>query len=168
MAREELRSRLGVTPGSFASVLQGVTEDGRTLERDGFVALPGHRVELPLDGAAGPMLDVLGRQPLAPPSLSEATRESGASAEVVRALAQRGDIVRVGDDFAFTKDAYAAAVAMVREIIADSGSITGAQLRDRMGASRRPVLALLEYLETQRETRRVGATRLLGNQEISP
>ena len=161
MAREELRSRLGVTPGSFASVLQGLTEDGRTLERDGFVALPGHRVELPVDGAAAPLLELLGRQPLAPPSLSEATRESGASAEVVRALAQRGDIVRVGDDIAFTKDAYAKAVAMVREIIADGGSITVAQLRDRMGASRRPALALLEHLDAQRVTRRVGDSRVL-------
>ena len=114
-----------------------------------------------MDGAAGPLLELLGRQPLAPPSLSEATRESGASAEVVRALAQRGDIVRVGDDIAFTKDAYATAVAMVREIIADGGSITVAQLRDRMGASRRPVLALLEHLDAQRVTRRVGDARVL-------
>jgi selenocysteine-specific elongation factor len=161
MAREELRSRLGVTPGSFPSVLQGLTEDGRAVERDGLVALPGHRVELPLDGAAGPLLELLGRNPLAPPSLSEATRESGASAEVVRALAQRGDIVRVGDDVAFTKDAYEAAVAMVREIIADGGSITVAQLRDRMGASRRPILALLEHLDSERVTRRVGDARVL-------
>ncbi|HKC83697.1 MAG TPA: selenocysteine-specific translation elongation factor, partial [bacterium] len=47
MAREELRSKLGVTPGSYPSVLQGLTEDGRAVERDGSVALPGHRVELP-------------------------------------------------------------------------------------------------------------------------
>jgi selenocysteine-specific elongation factor len=161
MAREELRSKLGVPPGSFPSVLQGLAEDGRVAERDGSLALPAHRVELPVDGAAGPLLEVLGRQPLAPPSLSEAMRESGASAEVVRALAQRGDIVRVGDDVAFTKDAYEMAVAMVREIISDGGSITVAQLRDRMGASRRPVLALLEHLDAQRVTRRVGDSRVL-------
>jgi len=126
------------------------------------VALPGHSVELHEDGgSAAPLLELLGRQPLAPPSLSEATRASGASAEVVRALAQRGDIVRVADDVAFTKDAYATAVAMVREIISGSGSVTVAQLRDRMGASRRPVLALLEYLDAQRVTRRVGDSRVL-------
>jgi selenocysteine-specific elongation factor len=161
MAREELRSKLGVSPGSYPSVLQGLTEDGRLAERDGSLALPGHSVELPVVGAASPLLEVLGRQPLAPPSLSEATRESGASAEVVRALAQRGDIVRVGDDVAFTKDAYETAVAMVRELISDGGSVTVAQLRDRMGASRRPVLALLEHLDAQRVTRRVGDSRVL-------
>ncbi|MGH7762661.1 MAG: selenocysteine-specific translation elongation factor [Candidatus Dormibacteraceae bacterium] len=162
MAREELRSRISVPPASFPSVVQGLSEEGRLAERDGFLALPGHRVELRADsGAAAPLLELLSRRPLAPPSLSEATRQAGVSAEVVRALAQRGDIVRVGDDVAFTKDAYEAAVAMVREIISDSGSITVAQLRDRMGASRRPVLALLEHLDSERVTRRIGDARVL-------
>jgi selenocysteine-specific elongation factor len=161
MAREELRSKLGAPPGSFPAVLQGLTEDGRVVERNGSLAQPAHRVELAVDGAAAPLLELLARQPLAPPSLSEATKESGASAEVVRALAQRGDIVRVGDDVAFTKDGYERAVAMVREMISDGGSITVGQLRDRMGASRRPVLALLEYLDAQRVTRRVGDSRVL-------
>ena len=162
MAREELRSKLGVAPASFASIVQGLAGDGRIAERDGSLALPGHRVELHEDGgSAAALLELLGRQPLAPPSLSEASRQAGASPEVLRALAQRGDIVRVSDDVAFTKDAYETALAMVREIISNSGSITVAQLRDRMGASRRPVLALLEHLDSERVTRRVGDVRVL-------
>jgi selenocysteine-specific elongation factor len=162
MAREELRSKLGVAPASFPSVLQGLVEDGRVEEHDGSVALPGHRVELNAGGgAAAQLVELLGRQPLAPPSLTEALKQTGAGAEVVRALSQRGDIVRVGDDVAFTRDAYETAVAMVREIISDCGSITVAQLRDRMGASRRPVLALLEHLDSARVTRRVGDARVL-------
>jgi selenocysteine-specific elongation factor len=124
--------------------------------------MPAHRVELhEIDGTAASLLEVLGRQPFAPPSLAEATQQTGASPEVVRALAQRGEIVRVSDDIAFTKDSYVAAVAMVREIISTGGSITVAQLRDRMGASRRPVLALLEHLDAERVTRRVGDARIL-------
>jgi selenocysteine-specific elongation factor len=162
MAREELRSKLGIAPGSFPSVVQGLVEDGRVAENDGSLALTGHRVELNADGgAAAQLVELLGRQPLAPPSLTEAMKQSGAGTEVVRALIQRGDIVRVGDDVAFTRDAYEAAVAMVREIIANSGSITVAELRDRMGASRRPVLALLEHLDSARVTRRVGDARVL-------
>jgi len=162
MPREELRSKLGVPPATFPSVVQGLAEEGRVTERDGSLALAGHRVVLEADGAAAaPLLELLGRQPLAPPSLSEAIKQTGASPEVVRALAQRGDIVRVAGDVAFTKDAYEMAVAMVREIIKDGGSITVAQLRDRMGASRRPVLALLEHLDSERVTRRVGDARVL-------
>jgi len=88
-------------------------------------------------------------------------QQTGADEELVRALAQRGDIVRVSDDVAFSKTAYESAVAMVREIIAANGSVTVAQLRDRMSASRRPVLALLEHLDAQRVTRRVGDARTL-------
>jgi selenocysteine-specific elongation factor len=88
-------------------------------------------------------------------------QQSGATEEVVRALVQRGDLVRASRDIAFTKDAYEAAVTLVKEIAATQGSVTVAELRDRMGASRRPVLALLEYLDAQRVTRRVGDTRVL-------
>jgi selenocysteine-specific elongation factor len=162
MAREELRSRLGVPPASFSSVMQGLIQDGHVEERDGVLAAPGHHVELDeTGGAAASLLELLGRQPFAPPSLAEATQQTGASPEVVRALAQRGEIVRVSDDIAFTKDSYVAAVAMVREIISTGGSITVAQLRDRMGASRRPVLALLEHLDAERVTRRIGDARVL-------
>jgi selenocysteine-specific elongation factor len=52
-------------------------------------------------------------------------------------------------------------MSLVKEIAASQGSVTVAELRDRMGASRRPVLALLEYLDAQRVTRRVGDARVL-------
>jgi selenocysteine-specific elongation factor len=162
MAREELRSRLGVPAASFGSIVQGLAEDGRVVERNGSLAVPGHEVALATEtGPASALLEILGRQPFAPPSLPEAMEQSGATAEMVRALAQRGDIVRVSDEVGFTKDAYASAVALVKEIIATTGSVTVAQLRDRMAASRRPVLALLEYLDAQHVTRRVGDSRTL-------
>jgi selenocysteine-specific elongation factor len=162
MAREELRSRLGVPAGSFPAIVQGLVEEGRIAERDGAIATPDHRVELRSPGgAAALLLELLARQPLAPPSLTEAIKQTGASPEEVRALAQQGEIVRVGDDVAFTKDAYETVVAMVKEFVSSSGSITVAQLRDRMGASRRPVLALLEHLDAERVTRRVGDARVL-------
>ena len=162
MAREELRSRLGVQPGTFSSVLQGLMEDGGLEESSGAVALRGHQIDSQsLDGPACALVELLGRQPFAPPSLAEAAQKSGASTEVVRALALRGDIVKVGDDVAFTRDAYESALALVKDIIATRGSVTVGQLRDRMDASRKPVLALLEHLDAQRVTRRVGDARVL-------
>jgi selenocysteine-specific elongation factor len=50
---------------------------------------------------------------------------------------------------------------MVRDIVESEGSVTVASLRDRMSASRRPVLALLEHLDAERVTRRVGDLRVL-------
>jgi selenocysteine-specific elongation factor len=162
MPREELRSRLGVSNASFPAVVRGLAEDGRVVERNGALAAPGHEVAVATDaGPAAELVRLLGVSPFAPPSLGDAARQAGASDELVRALAQSGEIVRVGDDVAFTRHGYESAVSLVRELIEANGSVTVAQLRDRMGASRRPVLALLEHLDAQRVTRRVGDARTL-------
>ena len=143
-------------------MLAALVEEAVLAERDGEVALPGHQVKLdPAGGAAARLVELLGTQPYAPPSLPEAMREAGVTPEVVRALAQKGDIVRLSEDIAFTRAAYDGALQLVRDLIAGEGSVTVASLRDRMGASRRPVLALLEHLDAQRVTRRVGDARIL-------
>ncbi len=162
MVREELRSRLRLPPISFPAVLASLVTEGRLDEKDGVIAVPEHRVAIAAsDGPAARLLELLGEHPFAPPSLPDAMERTGAGPEVVRALAQRGDLVRVSEDIAFTQDAYAKVVAAVKELIATSGSVTVAQLRDRMGASRRPVLAVLEHLDAQKLTRRVGDQRVL-------
>jgi selenocysteine-specific elongation factor len=162
MAREELRSRLRLQASSFPLVLASLVEEGNLKEVDGAIAAPGHQVAIASPG--GPesrLLELLGAHPFAPPSLRQAMEESAAGQEVVRALAQRGDLVRLSDDIAFTREAYSQAVALVTDQIATTGSVTVAQVRDRMGASRKPVLALLEYLDSRKVTRRVGDQRVL-------
>jgi selenocysteine-specific elongation factor len=163
MPREELKSRLGLVPAAFGPALAELAREGVLADRGGELALPGHRVEIDpaAGGPAGLLLELLGAQPFAPPSLPEAMREAGASAEVVRALARSGELVRLSEDMAFTRAAYEEALALVRAMVAAEGAVTVASLRDRMGASRRPVLALLEYLDAQRITRRMGDQRVL-------
>ena len=162
MPREELRSRAAIAPTAFAAALRGLVEDGIVVERGTEVALPSHQVALEAgDGPARRLIEQLASNPFAPPSLAEAMQKSGATTEVVRALERRGDVVRLSDDVALTREAYASAVALVKEMVAEGGSVTVAQLRDRMGASRRPVLALLEHLDAERVTRRVGDARVL-------
>src|SRR2546426_7584156 len=162
MAREELRSRSGVPAASCAAVVQGLVEDGRVVDRNGSLAAPAHNVAIDTEGGpAAELMALLRKHPLAPPSLPEAMQTSHAGEELVRALAQSGEIVRVSDDIAFTREAYESAVAMVKEIVAAGGSVTVAQLRDRMGASRRPGLALVGYLDPPPVTRPLGDARLL-------
>jgi selenocysteine-specific elongation factor len=160
--REELRSRVGVPPAAFAAALRAWVEDGLVAEHGSEVSLSGHQAAVEdHDGAAVRFLAELGRAPFAPPSVAEAMAASGATTEMVRALERRGDLVRVSDEVAFTRAAYDGAVALVKDMVAAGGSVTVAQLRDRMGASRRPALALLEHLDAVRVTRRVGDARVL-------
>src|SRR2546428_7056529 len=88
-------------------------------------------------------------------------RTAGVTSEMVRALVQHGDLVRLSDDVAFTRTAYEQAGAAVKEAIATTGAVSVAQLRDRLGARRRPMLALLEQLDAAKVTRRVGDARVL-------
>ncbi|HXC79363.1 MAG TPA: selenocysteine-specific translation elongation factor [Candidatus Acidoferrum sp.] len=162
MAREELRNRLRLHASSFPAALAALVAEGTLEDRQGALSTPDHRVAIDgSDGPAGKLLELLGRAPFAPPSLPDAMQQSGAGPEVVRALAQSGAIVRLSDDIAFTRDGYSSAVGIVKELIATTGSVTVAQVRDRMGASRRPVLALLEHLDGAKVTRRVGDQRIL-------
>src|SRR5438552_3308201 len=122
----------------IAAAVQGLIDDGRIVERNGSLASPDHSVVLETRaGPAAELMSLLGRQPFAPPSLPEAMQKTGASDELVRALVERGDVVRVGDDVAFTKEAYASAVVMVKEIIAVGGPRSGLGLRHVSRATRR-------------------------------
>jgi selenocysteine-specific elongation factor len=161
MAREELRTRIGVPAASFTAVVKGLVEDGRVVERNGSLAAPGHQAAIETAGAGKDLVALLEVQHFAPMSLAEAMQRTGATEEMVRALASRGEVVRVSDDVAFGARAYEAAVELVKELIAAHGSVTVAQLRDRTSASRRPVLALLEHLDARHVTRRVGDARVL-------
>ena len=162
MPVEELKSRLGLAPAVAGPALLALAEDGAIDVRGAAAAIPSHAVpDQPAEGPAAKLLELLARQPFAPPSLAEAMREAGAGPEVVRALIERRELVRLNDEVAFSRDAYDRAVALVKEVVASEGSVTVARLRDRMGASRRPVLALLEHLDSERITRRVGDERVL-------
>ena len=165
MPREELRSRLELPSPTFGPVLVALVKEGAATERDGEVALPDHAVEVdPGSGPGARLLEILGRNPFSPPSIPDALMESGATSEVLKALARRGDLVLLSPEIAFTRQAYEDGLLLVREIVGEAGSITVAQLRDRMGASRRPVLALLEYMDAKRITRRLGDARVLRQQ----
>jgi selenocysteine-specific elongation factor len=163
MPREELKNRLGLVPAAFGAVLGELAREGLLSERGGEVGLPGHQVVIdPAEGGpARRLVELLGRTPFAPPSLPEAMRDSGAGPEVLRALAKSGALVRLSDDIAFTREAYQAALELVRKIAATEGGVTVAGLRDAMAASRRPVLAFLEHLDAERITRREGDIRTL-------
>jgi len=162
MPREELKSRLALATPVFGPVLVDLARAGLLVERGGEVGLPGHAVALdPMAGAGSQLIAIVGAQPWSPPSLTDATRQAAAGPEVVRALLKNGDLVRLSEDIVFTRTGYESALALVREVCETEGSVTVAGLRDRMGASRRPVLALLEYLDTQRVTRREGDLRKL-------
>jgi selenocysteine-specific elongation factor len=105
--------------------------------------------------ALAALLARLAESPLQPPAL-----EAG-DAAAVAALVEQGRAVRAGRDLAFTAEAFATARDAAVEIATAGGTVTLAQLRDRLGISRKFAQALLEAMDAGGITRRVGDERVL-------
>ena len=76
-------------------------------------------------------------------------------AQLARFLEEQGRLVRVGDGFAISPEAYERA----REVLVDG--ITLAQLRDALGVGRKTAQLYLERFDADGVTRRVGDARVL-------
>jgi selenocysteine-specific elongation factor len=84
-----------------------------------------------------------------------------ADAELARFLERAGRLVRLGDGFAVSPAAYERARDLVVAECAAAGRVTLARFRDLAGCGRRDAQLLLERLDADGVTRRVGDARVL-------
>jgi selenocysteine-specific elongation factor len=109
------------------------------------------------------LLDALREDPFAPPSGSELLERARTDRALADAVAADGLIVRVAEGLYFDRGVYDRLVCEVVAAIEINGEITVAELRDRYATSRKYALALLEHLDDERITRRLGDKRVLGS-----
>jgi selenocysteine-specific elongation factor len=154
--REELRSRLKLGAAAFDALLAAVAEQGAALALEAHVRLPEHRpvLEPAQQRAVERLLRACAETPYSPPAPE-------LDPELLVWLFDQGRLVRVSDDVAFLPETYAALVDWVRAQIAEAGSVSVAQFRDRFATSRKYALALLEHLDERKITRRQGDVRVL-------
>jgi selenocysteine-specific elongation factor len=120
---------------------------------------PGGPTPEALPPEAGVLLERLRDAGVEPPAHDTFTpREQ----KLLAQLRHAGEAERVGP-FTFHPDALAEVRERVLAIMRDEGSITLARLRDELHTSRRYAQALLEHLDAQRVTRRIGDERVPGS-----
>lgn len=155
--REELRNRLGLEPRPFDQAAALWLKSGEMREEGGALALPEHQPRLTAeqDARAQAYLEALAAHPYSPPT------DSPPGDDVLGYLEERGEIVRVGDGVAFGAGSYREMVERIVAHLRQSGSITLAQVRDMLGTSRKYAQALLEHMDEEHITRRVGDERVL-------
>jgi selenocysteine-specific elongation factor len=123
---------------------------------------PARPPEPAADAGSEELYTRLAATPLAPPAIGPDDERPLAH------LVATGRAVRAGRDLAFTAEALATAQAAVVELAAGSGRVTLAQLRDRLGISRKFAQGLLEALDARGITRRVGDERILRRRALEP
>lgn len=156
MPKVELTSRLKM--GSYVSAaLTNLVGRGSLVEDGGYLRLPSHSVRLtPAQQAkVDAFLKSLADSPYAP--LSEFIPET----DLLNMLIGQGRVVKVSDSVVFSKSAYDEMLAKITSQIKDKGKISLGEVRDMFGASRKYAQALLEYLDREKITRRVGDDRVL-------
>ena len=101
---------------------------------------------------------MLRTDPLSPP----APATVGLDPDTLGAMVDLGEVVRVTEGVVYDAETYRAIERGVVEVMARDGSVTIASFRDHFGTSRKYAQAVLEYLDGQRVTRRVGDQRVRG------
>lgn len=169
MSREELRSRLSrqMDTKGFSLVLGRLEADGQVVADAGRVRLAAHapRFTPEQERIAEALEAALLADPFNAPFYEEirtaANLPAKTAGEVWEALIDNGVVVRIAADVFLHRKAVDQAIARVREYLAANGQITAAQFRDMVGTSRKYAVPLMEYLDAQRVTRRVGDAREL-------
>ncbi len=160
--REEVRAATALPPKRAAALLARLVAEGRVADRGAALALPGHTPSLTAqqEEAWSRARDALARQPLQPPSASTLATDNGIDRELLVALAERGDIVRIGEAV-FLPSAVREFGEKVIAELATSGHVSVSRARDLTASSRKHVLPLLQFLDDHGMTRRVGDDRVL-------
>jgi selenocysteine-specific elongation factor len=156
MPKEELKSRLGLPPQHFASLLQKLKEEGALVEQRIVVRLPSHRVKLSPEqqSKVATFLETLTENPFSPPT------DLSLDPDLLNLLIEEHKVIKAGE-VVFSASACEKMASQIIEHIKSHGKITLAEARDLLHTSRRYTLSLLGYLDQQKITRRVGDERVL-------
>ncbi|NOT04892.1 MAG: hypothetical protein HOP27_09880, partial [Anaerolineales bacterium] len=159
--REELKSKLKITPRIFNSAISLLVKQNSVLEAGKSVSRPGH--EIKFNGADQLKVKELIRKfesnPYGGPSVKECQNEVGE--EIVNALIELGELVAVSQDVIFRKKDYDEMVKKLRAEIQQKEQITLAEVRDLFNTSRKYAQAFLEHLDSSGVTMRSGDFRKL-------
>ena len=156
-AKEELRSRLSMSPQVFNLVLPLLEQDGVVAEEGPIVRHPDHAREIPSSkqSEVEEYLKLLELDPYSPPT------DAPVDPELLNLLAEEGRVVKVSDSVVFSTLAYQQMADTVSNLIRERGQVTVGDVRDAFDTSRKYALALLDYLDQQKLTSRVGDARVI-------
>jgi len=159
MARGELGNKLQLSAAAFAPTMHRLLDDGILVEEGAAVRLPSHQIQLSREQQAkvDAYLQSLARNPYAPSS------DIMPDPELLNFLIKQHRVVKVSDNVVFSASAYDEMVKKIVAHIKAKGKITLAETRDMFNTSRKYAQALLEHLDQEKVTRRVGDERVLGS-----
>lgn len=161
MAREEIRSRLGLKANLFNPLVTQIVADGKIVEAGSLLKISGHEVVFSAEQqtAITAIIAQFNAAGINAPNVKEAKKTVGEN--VYLALLETGRFVQVNESVVFAAETYSNIIQRIISHLCVHRTITVGDLRDIFQTSRKYAIALLEHLDSQRVTRRVGDAREL-------
>jgi len=142
----------------FTEALQKLIGEGRLVEESTLLRSPDFQIKLTQDQQSrmDTYLHQLSRSPYSP------APELALEPDLLNLLIDQGRVVKTTSGVIFSAEDYREMVERVMAQIEKNGKITVSEVRDLFQSSRKYVLALLEYMDEKKLTKRVGDDRVAG------
>jgi len=167
ISREELREKMGVSPEVFRGVEDLLVRD-KQLEMAGeLVHATGHGVVLRGDEAESKkqieaaFANAGLKVPLLKEVLASLPIDTARAQKIVTLLLRDRVLVKIGDDLVFHRDALEGLRQLVIAQKSKTPKMNIVAFKDLIGVTRKYAIPLLEYLDRERVTRRVGDERVI-------
>jgi selenocysteine-specific elongation factor len=186
LSKEEWRARLNLTPKLAAEIFHILQAEGRieavpavetflnrgaenTAHAGGLIRLPDFTPSF--TSVQQQRIELLLRRFYESSETSEkvctplgwADAEAIVGSEVLNALIEQGQIVKLAGGILFLREKYTDAIVRLVGYVREHGSMTVSEARDLLGTTRKYIVPLLEHMDALRITRRQGDQRLLGS-----
>ena len=167
MSKEELRDRLNLGPDVFYGVLEKLTEETKLEVAGELVHLPGRGVVMKDEEAESKRIieQAFASAGLKVPSLKETL--AGLKVDKIRAqkivtlLLRDKVLIKISEELVFHQSALTNLRQKVAALKNAAPKMDVARFKDMTGVSRKYAIPLLEYLDRERVTRRVGDERVI-------
>jgi selenocysteine-specific elongation factor len=167
MSKEELRDRVGLSPEVFYSVLEKLTEEKKMEAAGELVHLLGRGVVMKDEEAESKKIieQAFASAGLKVPSLKEVL--AGLKVDKIRAqkivtlLLRDRVLIKISEELVFHQSALMDLRHKIATLKTTTPKIDVARFKEMTGVSRKYAIPLLEYLDRERVTRRVGDERVI-------
>jgi selenocysteine-specific elongation factor len=167
ISRQELLAKSGLQRELFHAAMTTLLAGNRIAVTNEQVHLPGHRVVMQEDEAQSKaqIEEAFAQAGIKVPALKEVLAgvkiDQARSQKIVTLLLREKILVKVSDDLVFHRQTLELLKGQVSELKAQSPRMDVARFKDAFGLSRKYAIPLLEYLDREQVTRRVGDERVI-------
>jgi selenocysteine-specific elongation factor len=173
ISKEELKASLGrdISPKLFFMLLQNLTAN-KTIEVDKeTVRLFGHKVTLAddLNSIRQEILKIYNEAGLTPPSFKDVINnfqdKKTEAQNIIKLLLKEGSLIKINEELIFTREALDNLRKNYKALLVKEGKATPVSFKELTGLSRKYIIPLMEYFDTDKLTMRVGDHRILREKE---